>query len=241
MASNALQLQLDIAAFLDAHSRFQHVPIVCAFRDEAAGDALIDDVIKKSLGGQLPKNGRFGLCVAISFPTAVTTAQDAPGPIENFSLFIQVIEHTGNNKAAQTGTGIRSDDLYEDIKRMLHLHCHDGVHDLIVTRGEQDEEMPRPMRGFIIELESKAHVLEEMKKVSTPQVGVNDPMMSITCATDGAAIYWTHDGSFPSPANPTAQAYTAPVDVGELPGGTLIRAAAYLEGRRGSDCAIAEI
>ena len=65
--------------------------------------------------------------------------------------------------------------------------------------------------------------------------------MTLTSGTAGAAIYWTHDGSFPSPANAAAMLYSTPVDVAELPTGTLIRAVAYADGLRGSDCAFEKI
>lgn len=240
--SNTLQLQLDIAQFLEAHSRFQYVQVICQGRDDKAGDALLVDGVMKILKGEVPKNGKFGLCVIIATPTTKTTSPNAPGPIENFSVIIQIIEHKGNNRAAQTGTGIRGDDLYEDVKRMLHLHSHDGEHDLIVVEGEEDDSMPSHLRGFIILVESKAHALEEMRKTVTPQIIMDSPnLMNITSGTAGAAIYWTLDGSFPSPANAAASLYSAPVDVGELPGGTLIRAVAYSASLRGSDCAFAKI
>lgn len=241
MASNTLTLQTDIASYLGGHSVFQYVPIICAFRDENAGDALLDDLVFKHLKGEIPKNGKFGLCVVINTPEAKTNAQNAPGPIEDFTIAIQVIENKATNRASTTGTGIRADDLYETIKRTLHLYCPDTQHDLIVIRGEQDDGLPTHLRGFIIEVQSKAHVLQQLPKVALPVITVADPMMTITCATSGAAIYWTHDGSFPSAANATAALYAGSVDVGALDAGTIIRAAAYLAPLRGSNCAAEEI
>ncbi len=241
MSSNTLRLQLDIAQYLGASSAFEYVPIICEYRDEQPGDALFDDYVLKHLKGELPKNGKFGLCVVIGTPESVTTSPNAPGPIENFSIMLQVIENKGTNRAPNTGTGVRADDLYELVKRLLHLHSHDGQHDLIVTKGEQDMGLPAHLRGFIINVESKAHSLIPIARVDLPRIAIADPNMTITCTTAGAVIYWTHDGSFPSPANAAAAAYAGAVDVHDLPSGTLLRAAAYLEPWRGSDCAFKDI
>ena len=236
-----LQLQLDIASYLAAHAMCQYVPVICEYRDEQPGDALFDDYVTKHLKGQIPKNGKFGLCVIISVPVSTTTAANAPGPIENLALQIQVVENTANNRAATTGTGIRADDMYEFVKRALHLYCPDQAHDLIVVRGEQDLALINGLRGFIIELESKAHALDALAKVAMPAITVSGASMTLSSSTAGAAIYWTHDGSFPSAANASAALYNGAVDAGELPADTVIRAAAYLEPLRGSDCAFATL
>lgn len=236
MSSNALQLQLDMAGFMASHSLFDYVPIICEYRDEQAGDALLDDLVLKQLKGQSPKNGKWGLCVILSFPEAKTDAPNSPGLVENFSMMVQIVESKAHNRAPGTGTGIRADDMYENVKRMLHLHSPDGEHALIVIKGEQDLSLPSTLRGFIIQVESKAHALQPFEKVKAPTITFNAGVMTLACATAEAAIYYTTDGSFPGPTN-TASAflYSAPVDVSALPANTVIRAAAFLEPLRGSD------
>lgn len=235
--SATLQLQLDIASYLGANPAFQYVPVICEYRDEEPGNALFDDLVQKHLKGEIPKNGKCGLCVVVGTPDATTTAPNTPGPVEDFSIMLQIVENKTTNKNPSIGTGVRADDLYEQVKSFLHLWSHDGQHDIVVKRGEQDTGLPSTLRGFVIELESRAHLLPYITKTLMPVIGVSDPTMTITCGTAGASIYWTQDGSYPCVGNPSASLYASPVDVGELPSGTLIRAAAFgASPLRGSDC-----
>jgi hypothetical protein len=66
----------------------------------------------------------------------------------------------------------------------------------------------------------------------TPVVQASDSILTLTTATTGAAIYYTLDGSYPTPA--TGTLYTAPFAAPET--GTTVRAAAYKEGLNPGDC-----
>lgn len=231
--SEILQHQKDIEAFLNSHAAFQYILTLRQGADEDAGDALLEDRVKKALAGQIPKNGKFGLVCVIGMPEATTTMENAAGPIENWKCVLQLIENQANNRAAATGTGTRADDLCETVKRLLHLQCLDGTHEIIVTGSQIDDELPATLTGWLVTLESRAHALEPMVKTAKPQISVNNPNLTITCATAGAEIRYTVDGSYPGSS---ASLYSTPVDVGALPSGTVIRAAAFKAGLRGSDC-----
>lgn len=56
--------------------------------------------------------------------------------------------------------------------------------------------------------------------------------ITLTCATAGASIYYTTDGTYPTPDNGTL--YAAPFNAPEL--GTTIRAAGYKTGLNPGDC-----
>lgn len=228
------QLQKDVAAFLASHSEFTYVPIVRADADVDAGDALTEDIEQQLLTGDLPKNGKVGLCVVLGVPKLTNTAPNSHGPVEDFEMLIQVIEHKGNNMAASIGTQIRCDDLAESIRRLLNLHVHDGAHGLMVIDCVPDTQVPDTHRSLLIRVQTKAHVLTPYEKTARPVLSLADPLLTITCATAGASIYYTINGDFPGTS---ATAYSGPVDVGELPNGTLIRAAAFKSGLRGSDVA----
>lgn len=68
-----------------------------------------------------------------------------------------------------------------------------------------------------------------------PTVTATPHTLALTCATSGAAIYYTTDGSYPAEANTHATLYTAPI---ALPAaGTMVRAAAYKTALNPGDCA----
>lgn len=234
--SSLLQFQKDVADFLAAHPEFQYVPIIREYADEKPGDALLDDQVLSHLKGQTLKNGKSGLVVVISSTIAKTNGPNTPGPVEDLELVIQVVEHKSNNKSTAIGTGVRCDDLCEVVKELLHLHCHNGRNELIVTGSEQDDKLGAGLRGWVIGVKSAAHALNARLKTAPPVVTLNDPQVSIACDTAGASIYYTVNGGFPSPANATATLYTDPFDVSALANGAVIRAAAYSANRRGSDC-----
>jgi hypothetical protein len=239
--SQAQQLQKDLEAYLCAHSAFDYVLTIRQAADDDAGDALLEDRVENALKGQLPKGGKFGLCCIIGFPRARVAASDAAGPVEDLDIIVQVVEHIGNNMTPSIGSGTRSDDLADTIKRLLHLHSHDGIHALYVTGSTADEDLPAHLRGQLITLESKAHALTPLSKVARPVITIADPSMTITCATADAAIYYTTDGSFPSAFNDDAELYDGTVDISGLANGTRIRAAAYKSPLRGSDVALDEV
>lgn len=64
----------------------------------------------------------------------------------------------------------------------------------------------------------------------TGGVTASESLLTLTCATSGAAIRYTEDGSYPAPAKTL---YTAPFTVPEV--GTVIRAAAYKTGLNPGD------
>lgn len=68
-------------------------------------------------------------------------------------------------------------------------------------------------------------------KVVTPEINISNGVMTITCATDNATIYYTVDGSAPTRQSTE---YTGSVNVQE---GTTVKAMAVLIGRVNSDVA----
>ena len=54
--------------------------------------------------------------------------------------------------------------------------------------------------------------------------------LTYSCATDGAAIWYTSDGSYPSPSNPAAALYAGPIILLAADTGKTFRAAGYAAG-----------
>jgi hypothetical protein len=234
--SAPLDLQKDIAAFLNAHAEFQYVPIIREYADVLPGNALLGDYVEKTIKGDFPKAGKFGLCCVISSPVCRITDENSPGPVQDLDVIISCCENIATNKNATYGTGIRADALAETVKRLLHLWCHDGTHELKITSCEEDRELPGHLRGWLVGIRSMAHALQPYPFVSTPRAVVEDFFLTITCPTSGASIYFTTNGSYPAADNDEATLYTAPVDVSVLVDGTQIRSAAFKANMRGSDC-----
>ena len=145
------------------------------------------------------------------------------------------------------GSGLFAEQIEQFLVDLLHLQCIGGIGTMRVTGRFSEPARDYPginARRTKIQMTPKqtAHTL----RTSIVTVAINDEVATLTCATAGAAIYFTLDGSFPSnptiaikplsvteatpngePVNPNSNLYVAPFAVQS---GQCIRAAAYLNG-----------
>jgi hypothetical protein len=76
---------------------------------------------------------------------------------------------------------------------------------------------------------------EVVSQVATPQFAAypdSTPKFQMTCATAGAAVWWSSDDSFPAPGRAGSALYAAPIGIPAA--GITVRAAAYKTGMVGS-------
>lgn len=218
----------------------QNVSIITADADEAAGDLLTHDMVMKSLAGELPREGKFGLAVVIGRPVLENAQPNGALVVEDAKIILEAVEDKATNAAEDTGTGVKLDELRSALAVALQNWCHDGSHGLRYLSSDPIPEaaLPANKRGWTLTFESKAHGHKAPARVLRPVITHTPPNMTISCATSGAAIWWTHDGSFPHPANAKAALYSTAVDVSEFPTGTPLKAAAFKAGLVTSDCAV---
>jgi hypothetical protein len=242
---NPSALQADIAAFLsslvspvvnDEAVDIQNVSLVKVNADDDAGDALTYDRVMNALKGEVPRNGKFGLAIVIGRPEMVNASPNSRVLCEDLEVIIEVVEDTALNRAPSTGTGVKLDVCRMAVAVLLHGWSHDGKHGLIYLRSDPipDAALDAGKRGWQLTFQSKAHAHAVPDQVARPVPTDGGPTLTITCATSGAAIYYTLDGSPPSKE---ATLYSTAVDINGLPTGTIARAAAYKNGLRPSDTA----
>jgi hypothetical protein len=84
----------------------------------------------------------------------------------------------------------------------------------------------QPLDGYRVKFRLRLSRSQTVK-VQQPVISENSGVITLTCLTSGAQIYYTLDESFPGRSNPVAVLYSGSftVDVG-----TVINAAAYLDG-----------
>jgi hypothetical protein len=248
------QLQLDIAAHLMADALFQYVRVVVA-RPRAAEDAvLIEQTINEALGGlrkyiartagqtdeqwqaACEASGKAGLLIIVMMSEGEVPTT-GPGPALELVQVVRVIENPMINESAD-GTGITLEEVTLHVLGELHSWSNDGKQALRASKTAFKEVNLANGVGYDVSF-TRLMPLQPRNPVSRPVITITDPQMTITCATSGAAIYFTTDGSFPSALNGTL--YSGAVDVGSLAAGTVIRAVATKSPLRGSDCARAEV
>jgi hypothetical protein len=227
------QLQADTAAILAGAPALADVAVIVA----DAGD--IEQKILRALG---PLNqgstGKSGLCLVV-LPPEITDAQpNLPGPAFNLTQQIQVIEAPLINRVTEdeggTGTGIRSAVAALRVLSALHQV---STGDLMLYADGSAITPLEGKPGFVshaVSLRATTGGLAAPRRVARPTAAVSGGNLLLACATTGAAIYYTTDGTFPSPANPDAILYTGPIT--GLEDGDTVRAAAFLADYNPSDC-----
>ncbi len=233
MISILERLQLDIAALLNSLDEFQYIPVLILRPRSSEEALLIQTKLDQSLAGLTQKNGKAGVCVIIQMPTADATNPDIPGPRFEVTIEIKVFENPLINMGAG-GTQLSAEEV------SLAVHNSLQQFNLGIT-GAQMFPAPKAIEPDLSFLDKGRIVynaniktrfqLVPPSKCMAPAIGGNSASMTLSSATPGATIYFTTDESFPSAQN-SAQEYTDPVAVTP---GARVRAAAYLDGKHGSD------
>lgn len=228
--------QLDIAAILESEDAFELVPVLVNRPRDAAAAVMIRETINKALMGLQKKGGKAGLAVMVMMPDAeVPNANSASVRFENL-FTVRVLENPVINEGAN-GTGISAEQCAINVLKALHRRSAGGNPFYPDKKAIREGAAPEGSIAYDVVLRQDA-TEDKRSFVTTPGLSLAEPLLTITCPTSGAAIRYTLDGTFPGK---TATLYTAPVDVGALPAGTLIRAAAYKDGLSGSDVAEIEL
>lgn len=228
--------QLDIKAILESEDDFANVAgFEARPRDE--GDAMqIIQALNDALMGVTTKNDKGGLAFMVMMPDVeVPNANSLSLRLEG--LYTIRIREIPMINEGDGGTGISAEQCALNVLKALHQRSSGGSP--FYPDKKAIREVSGDSAGLTYDVVMRRDVTEAKRRfVTLPQISVSGVTMTLSCATSGAAIRYTTDGSFPGKS---ASLYSTPVDVGELPSGTLIRVAAYKDGLSGSDVAEHEL
>lgn len=233
--------QLDFAARLGSSAFLENVGLH-VLRPRSADEAVeLLDRVNAQLGGLATDGCKQGITILLPLPELRTIDKDVPGPVCELVIKAWVLENPMLN-AGPNGSGMTAEECAVLILQLGHLFRLNAYTLLYADREAMKEleidenDFPHAGLGYVVSLTATLP-LNVIEKVSEPAVNVSGGQVTVTCATSGAQIWLTLDGSFPHAretfAMPYAAAFTAP------PSGTMIRAAAYLPGSdlEGSDIA----
>lgn len=227
-------LQDDVKGRLENHDFFSDVPVLL----QRAGN--IDNEVERALNCLNEKTGKMGACLIVLMPETEAPEENLPGPPIEIVISVQVYELTlVNEDTANGGTGKDAESLANVVLNLLHLYAPYHLGNVLVA----DRKPIRPVKiegavSYLVMLRLRTG-LENPQKVATPTLTEEDGLYTLTCATAGATIYYTIDGSHPGPVNEEAIEYTAPF--AEPATGTLVRWVAYKSGFVPSDSGAAEV
>lgn len=250
-AMDALQqLQLDVMSRLTADTNFQFVQTVNA-RPRSEEDAvLIQTKIDQALAGMVryiartagqtdaeweaacEASGKSGLCIAVLMPEVELPQTGLPGPaLIEVVMTVRVTENPLINMDDANGTKITAEDGAVKVLQALHHWSPNGSQSFV-----GDKKPLRPLEGegkVIYDVVTRMMLpLAIPEKCANPVITISGNNVEIACATSGAAIYYTTNGTLPTPTSGTL--YSDNFEPGDV---TLIRAVATKSGLATSDTA----
>jgi hypothetical protein len=227
MSANLRQEQDDFAGRMAVDPYFSQIATFVQHKGVTEND------IQTALAVLNQNGGKLGACVIVLMPVIVPDPKDGIG-IEYFiQETLQVIEQPIFN-LGPTGTQKNAEEIAEYLRGLLRVFTT-GLGGTYVFDGM--EPIPRDAGQISYGVKFKRLSRDARPaKVATPILSSNSPSapanVTITCATAGAGIWYTLDGTYPSSVNPSATHYTAPFNQGSA---CTVRAAAEYAGLQQSN------
>lgn len=234
------RLQLDVTHYLLSHGQLQYVTITHV-RPRTAGEAAgIETKLARMLAGLEPRNGKMGVAVLVGMPVVEGVNAEVRALRGDMVLPIEIMENILINGGAE-GTGASCETHALTVAALLQQQVFHPFNPLI---SEPRLMVPAPEALLDKTIKYRITmrvplVCDRVDKVVEPTVQQSGGSITLACATSGAALYYTLDGSFPGPGNKAALLYSTLLSL--APGVHELRAAAYLAGLAGSHSIAAEI
>lgn len=204
--------------------------------DERKGN-ILDDIQTRMGLVNAGATGKLGACVILLAPVGTVEYVNAPGGPLTADVTFRVLEMPLYNMG-ETGTQKPALDICHRVVRVFQHYAPGGLASCLTAKKPtivpyQDELAPVAYEVRFACLQAND---DGFDKAATPVLSAEEgaaPLnVSISCATAGAAIYYTLDGSHPRSGNGTL--YAGPVAVNAA---ATLRAAAYKAGIIASDVA----
>jgi hypothetical protein len=176
--------------------------------------AVTTEEVKRLLSVVNARGGKAGACIIVEMPTIAVPEPNVPGPRGLITQAFTVFEHPTLN-ATSVGTGMNAEAIAIAVLQLFHHFVDFGVTGAFVASGPaiMPDLSLDGLVGYQVLLQT-ALGLQKVAKVATPVVtpssGSHNQQLTLTCATAGAAIWYTVDGSYPASNAPGATRYTAP-------------------------------
>jgi hypothetical protein len=233
MTNEALdQDQEDYAARLAADPYFADVTVLVQRKGVTESD------IDTSLSVLNEKGGKIGACVIVIMPALAPDAPNAPGPSYNVQPSVQVIEQPLFNQG-EGGTGKSAEAIAQRVRQLLHMFDAGGRSALTFAGMDPVPGMEAGKISYAVKFSRVARD-PSLPKVATPEItALSSNSLTLACATVGAALWYSTNGSLPVPGAEGSTLWTGDPITFSVP--CLFRVVGYATGRAASNVAAAEI
>ncbi len=209
-------MQVDAYDELQANPFFSDVPVIV--HDEKVITNKISELIE-----------RLKICVVIMTPFGGVLKPDNPGPyLDDVRLMVRVYEKPLINRSAG-GTGKTALEVVEQVLATLHHNPKDAnIYEMFkaanpafsLTTDDADESTI----VYNVFFATSCGLSLSIPAIEAPIITDDAGSITISCATPGAAIFYTTNGSYP---NPQSTFYTGAFSISS---GVTVRASAWLAG-----------
>jgi hypothetical protein len=198
-------------------------------RDEGEIETEVID----ALGVLNKRGGKIGACVLVYQPIAEPASAEVVGGVLNIDFTFLVLENPVLNRESG-GTGLAALTIARRLIGIFHLyHPRKVIGCLTMQQGAiVPIQLPVAPVAYEVRFSAQEDLYTPSVRVTTPTItpssGAAPQSVTLACATAGASIYYTTDGSHPYAGNAAA----VPVNVATA---ATLRAGAFKAGLIASD------
>jgi hypothetical protein len=224
-------IQQQVADQIASDSFFTNITVLT----ENVGDII--NLMEQALGAETSLGGKAGAFVLVMSPDADQTWTQQYGVVlDKVKIHVQVTVDTKVAEDPAIGVGVTSLAICEEICRILSQFYPGGATSPLSPETPTIQLMDRNDNGStrLCKFTTSGQNSAVGTYAATPGISETGGIVTLTCGTAGAAIFYTLDGSNPGPRNTNAVLYTAPFTPGS---GLTLKARSFLAGYLNSQTA----
>ena len=185
---------------------------------------ITDNDLLQTLASNTIAGTKKGACIIIGEAFYDINHPGTVGPMIEPQVYIRCIVRPMVNDGPN-GTGISVNQLELSVLQLLHNYIMGDINVTLTAQKGDPIQWVGGERERSITVKGSIKLKPPAKCATVLITEIATDNVTLVCATGGASIYYTTDGSYPSPTNETATLYAGPIST--LTAGAGLRAVAF--------------